>query len=57
MRVEHHQAGSPEEWLRHAYMYGYKCEYCNGIVQQKIVKQGAFPKYDKNSQVVLTLAD
>ncbi len=23
-------------------MYGYKCEYCNGIVQQKIVKQEVF---------------
>ncbi len=23
-------------------MYGYKCEYCDGIVQEKIVKREAF---------------
>ncbi len=32
-------------------MYGYKCEYCEGIVREKIVKREAF-KY-KNGFVIL----
>jgi YgiT-type zinc finger domain-containing protein len=27
-------------------MYGYKCEYCDGIVQEKIVKREAFKHKD-----------
>ena len=32
-------------------MYGYKCEYCDGIVQEKIVKREAFKH--KNGFVIL----
>jgi len=32
-------------------MYGYKCEYCDGIVREKIVKREAFKH--KNGFVIL----
>jgi YgiT-type zinc finger domain-containing protein len=32
-------------------MYGYKCEYCEGIVREKIVKREAFKH--KNGFVIL----
>ena len=32
-------------------MYGYKCEYCDGIVREKVVKREAFKH--KNGFVIL----
>ena len=32
-------------------MYGYKCEYCNGIVQERVVKREAFKH--RNGFVIL----
>ena len=32
-------------------MYGYKCEYCEGIVKERLVKQEVFKHTSKSAEV------